>query len=58
MYGVPWIPSIYPLYVSILEPAPAGSAMGIGTYWNQLLSGNLTVRYGKSPFPQVNPLFL
>ena len=26
IYGLPWIPSIYPLYVSI--PAPAGSVMG------------------------------
>ena len=28
IYGVPWIPSIYPLYVSINIPAPAGSVMG------------------------------
>ena len=28
-YMVTWIPSIYPLYVSINIPAPAGSVMGI-----------------------------
>ena len=36
IYGVPWIPSIYPLYVSINIPAPLGSVMG--------LMGNLTWR--------------
>ena len=28
LYMVTWIPSIYPLYVSIYIPAPAGSVMG------------------------------
>ena len=28
IYGVPWIPSIYPSHVSIFLPAPAGSVMG------------------------------
>ena len=28
IYGVPWIPSIYPSHVSIEKPAPAGSVMG------------------------------
>ena len=27
---MPWIPPIYPLYVSINIPAPAGSVMGMG----------------------------
>ena len=27
IYGVPWIPSIYPIYVSINIPAPAGSVI-------------------------------
>ena len=31
IYGVPCIPSIYPLYVSIFLPAPAGSVMGSKT---------------------------
>ena len=30
IYGVPWIPSIYPSHVSIFLPAPAGSVMGTG----------------------------
>ena len=29
IYGVPWIPSIYPSHVSIEKPAPAGSVMGL-----------------------------
>ena len=28
IYGVPWIPSIYPSHVSIEKPAPLGSVMG------------------------------
>ena len=28
IYGVPWIPSIYPKNVSIFLPAPAGPVMG------------------------------
>ena len=29
IYMVTWIPSIYPLYVSIEKPAPAGSVMAM-----------------------------
>ena len=31
--GVPWIPSIYPLYVRINIPAPLGSVMGNCQTW-------------------------
>jgi hypothetical protein len=30
IYGVPWIPSIYPLYVSINIPAPHHGSYGSG----------------------------
>jgi hypothetical protein len=29
IYGAPWIPSVYPFYVSINIPAPAGSVMAL-----------------------------
>ena len=33
IYGVPWILSIYPIYVSIFLPAPAGSYEILNIHW-------------------------
>ena len=48
IYGVPWIPSIYPLYVSINIPAPWIRHWSIGVchairIWSQGAGENLTV---------------
>ena len=48
LYTVTWIPSIYPLYVSINIPAPAGSVMGIAKQpWSTIRSP--TMRHFQLP---------